>query len=79
MRTPPEENRAIGEWIGAKLNKFSGPVRFLISEKGVSLIEALEITMIVTETRQLLRCPLHINDPEFATALVAAWRDITGA
>ena len=96
MRTTPEENRAIGEWIGAKLNKFSGPVRFLLPEKGVSLIdapdmpfhdpaanaalfEALEKTLIVTETRQLLRCPLHINDPEFAAALVAAWRDITGA
>ena len=96
MRTTPEENRAMGEWIGAKLNKFSGPVRFLLPEKGVSLIdapdmpfhdpaanaalfEALEKTLIVTETRQLLRCPLHINDPEFAAALVAAWRDITGA
>jgi uncharacterized protein (UPF0261 family) len=93
MRTSAEENRAIGEWIGAKLNKFTGPVRFLIPEKGVSLIdapdmpfhdleadaalfEALEKTMIVSEQRQLLRCPHHINDPEFAAALAAAWRDI---
>ncbi|MDP6475207.1 MAG: Tm-1-like ATP-binding domain-containing protein [Alphaproteobacteria bacterium] len=93
MRTTPEEMRAIGEWIGAKLNKFSGPVRFLIPEKGVSLIdapdmpfhdpaadsalfEALEKTLIETELRKLVRCPHHINDAEFASALAAAWRDI---
>ena len=95
MRTTPEENRAMGEWIGAKLNKFAGPVRFLILEKGVSLIdapdmpfhdpdadaalfEALEATLIETETRKLVRCPHHINDAEFAAALVAAWNEITG-
>ena len=39
MRTTPEENRAMGEWIGAKLNACQGPVRFLIPEKGVSLID----------------------------------------
>ena len=94
MRTTPEENRAIGEWIGAKLNKFSGPVRFLIPEKGVSLIdapdmpfhdpaadaalfEALESTLVESETRKLVRCPHHINDPEFAAALVDAWCEIT--
>ena len=94
MRTTPEENRAMGEWIGAKLNKFSGPVRFLIPEKGVSLIdapdmpfhdpaadaalfEALECTLVETATRKLVRCPYHVNDPEFAAALVDAWREIT--
>lgn len=93
MRTNVEENRAIGEWIGKKLNAFTGPVRFLMPEKGVSLIdapdmpfhdpaadaalfEALEATLIATEARQLVRCPLHINDAEFAAALVAAWHDI---
>jgi uncharacterized protein (UPF0261 family) len=40
MRTTPEENRRMGEWIGAKLNACEGPVRFLIPEKGVSLIDA---------------------------------------
>ena len=39
MRTTPEENRAMGEWIGKKLNQMEGPVRFLIPEKGVSLID----------------------------------------
>ena len=93
MRTSAEENRAIGEWIGAKLNNFTGAVRFLIPEKGVSLIdapdmpfhdpaadaalfEALEKTLIETGTRKLVRCPHHVNDPEFAAALVAAWRDV---
>ena len=95
MRTTAEENRAIGKWIGAKLNTFTGPVRFLIPENGVSLIdapdmpfhdpeadaalfEALEATVTVSEKRQLLRYPYHINDAEFATALVAAWRDVNG-
>ena len=39
MRTTPEENRAMGEWIGNKLNQMNGPVRFLIPEKGVSVID----------------------------------------
>lgn len=40
MRTTAAENRAMGEWIGAKLNACEGPVRFLIPEGGVSLIDA---------------------------------------
>jgi len=40
MRTTPEENRRIGEWIGAKLNACQGEVRFLIPEGGVSMIDA---------------------------------------
>jgi uncharacterized protein (UPF0261 family) len=39
MRTTPEENRAIGEWIGNKLNACDGPVRFLIPERGVSALD----------------------------------------
>ena len=40
MRTTPEENRAIGEWIAARLNRMEGPVRFLLPLKGVSAIDA---------------------------------------
>ena len=29
MRTTADENRAIGEWIVARLNRMEGPVRFL--------------------------------------------------
>ncbi len=39
MRTTAEECRAIGEWIGARLNRCDGPVRFLIPEKGVSALD----------------------------------------
>ena len=39
MRTTAEENRRMGEWLAAKLNACSGPVRFLLPRKGVSLID----------------------------------------
>ncbi len=39
MRTTADENRAIGEFIAAKLNAMQGPVRFLIPERGVSAID----------------------------------------
>jgi uncharacterized protein (UPF0261 family) len=94
MRTTAEECRAIGEWIGAKLNDCEGPVRFLIPEKGVSaldveggafwdpaadaaLFEALEATIRQTGQRRIERLPLHINDPQFAEAAVAAFHQIT--
>jgi uncharacterized protein (UPF0261 family)/ABC-type branched-subunit amino acid transport system ATPase component len=40
MRTTPEENARIGKWIADKLNRCEGPVRFLIPEGGVSLLDA---------------------------------------
>jgi uncharacterized protein (UPF0261 family)/ABC-type branched-subunit amino acid transport system ATPase component len=40
MRTTPEECTRMGEWIVAKLNRMDGPVRFLIPEGGVSLLDA---------------------------------------
>lgn len=39
MRTTPEENARMGQWIAEKLNKCDGPVRFFIPEGGVSLID----------------------------------------
>jgi uncharacterized protein (UPF0261 family) len=39
MRTSAEECRAIGEWIGNKLNTCDGPIRFLIPEQGVSALD----------------------------------------
>jgi uncharacterized protein (UPF0261 family) len=93
MRTTAEENRRMGEWIGAKLNACAGPVRFLIPEGGVSMIDApgqpfhdptadaalfdaLAATIEQTPRRRLIRLPHHINDPEFAQALVANFREI---
>jgi uncharacterized protein (UPF0261 family) len=93
MRTTAEECRAIGEWIGGKLDLCDGPIRMLIPEKGVSaldieggpffdpeadaaLFDAIERTVVWTGNRRLQRLPLHINDPEFADAAVAAYGEI---
>ncbi|MCA1408906.1 Tm-1-like ATP-binding domain-containing protein [Ensifer sp. IC3342] len=40
------------------------------------LFEALEATVETTDARRIERLPLHINDPQFAEAAVAAYRDI---
>jgi uncharacterized protein (UPF0261 family) len=40
MRTTATENTAIGEFIAAKLNACDGPVRFLLPEGGVSMVDA---------------------------------------
>ena len=93
MRTTPDENRELGQWIGRKLNACDGPVRFLIPERGVSaldiaggpfrnpeadaaLFDALAGTVTQTDQRQLIRLPLHINDPAFAAAAARAFTDI---
>jgi uncharacterized protein (UPF0261 family)/ABC-type branched-subunit amino acid transport system ATPase component len=39
MRTTAEENERMGRWIGERLNHMEGPVRFLIPEGGVSLLD----------------------------------------
>jgi uncharacterized protein (UPF0261 family) len=94
MRTTPEENALIGRWIGERLNACEGPVRFLLPEGGVSLIdapgkpfhdpeadaalfEAVEGTVKRTGRRRVARLPHAVNDPEFAAALVAAFREVT--
>jgi len=41
-----------------------------------ALFEALETTLRQTQSRKLLRLPLHINDPQFADALVEQFRAI---
>jgi uncharacterized protein (UPF0261 family)/ABC-type branched-subunit amino acid transport system ATPase component len=40
MRTTADENARMGRWIGERLNRCDGPVRFLIPEKGLSGIDA---------------------------------------
>jgi len=93
MRTNVDECRAIGEWIGGKLDLCAGPIRFLIPEKGLSaldieggafwspaadaaLFEALERTLRPAPNRAIMRLPMHINDPQFAAAAVAAFTEI---
>ncbi|MEZ5824434.1 MAG: Tm-1-like ATP-binding domain-containing protein [Geminicoccaceae bacterium] len=39
MRTTPDENRRIASWIAKRLNRMEGPVRFLLPEGGVSMID----------------------------------------
>jgi uncharacterized protein (UPF0261 family)/ABC-type branched-subunit amino acid transport system ATPase component len=43
-----------------------------------ALFAALERTMRQTSSRQLIRVKRHINDPEFAAAIVAAFRALHG-
>lgn len=93
MRTTPEENALMGQWIADRLNRMPGPVRFLLPEGGVSAIDApgmpfhdpdadavlftaLEEHFRQDARHQLVRIPAHINDPAFAAAAVAAFRDI---
>jgi uncharacterized protein (UPF0261 family) len=40
MRTTADENRRMGRWIGERLNRMEGPVRFLLPEGGVSALDA---------------------------------------
>ena len=40
MRTTAEESARAGRWIGARLNRMDGPVRFLLPEGGVSQLDA---------------------------------------
>jgi uncharacterized protein (UPF0261 family)/ABC-type branched-subunit amino acid transport system ATPase component len=95
MRTTAAENDRIGRWIGERLNRMDGPVRFLLPELGISAVDqpgqafhdpqadaalfaALEQTVRQTASRQLIRIKRHINDPEFAAAVVAAFRKLHG-
>jgi uncharacterized protein (UPF0261 family) len=81
MRTTPEENAALGHWIGARLNACPGPVRLLIPEHGISALDieggpfwhpeadaALFQTLkdTITEPTRLIFLPYHINDPAFS-------------
>jgi uncharacterized protein (UPF0261 family) len=40
MRTTPEENQAVGDFIVSRLNRMEGPARFLLPLRGVSAIDA---------------------------------------
>ena len=51
---------------------------FFDPDADAALFEALEATLVETADRRILRYPLHINDPAFAEAAVAAFREISG-
>jgi uncharacterized protein (UPF0261 family) len=46
-------------------------------EADAALFDALEATVVPTAGRRIVRLPFHINDPEFASAAVAAFREIS--
>jgi uncharacterized protein (UPF0261 family) len=47
-------------------------------EADAALFTALEQTVRVTGNRQLVRVRRNINEPEFASAIVSAWRGLAG-
>jgi uncharacterized protein (UPF0261 family)/ABC-type branched-subunit amino acid transport system ATPase component len=95
MRTTADENERMGRWIGERLNRMDGPVRFFLPEGGVSALDApgqpfwdpeadaalfaaLERTVRETSNRQIIRIKRNINDVEFASAIVSAFRALIG-
>jgi uncharacterized protein (UPF0261 family) len=90
MRTTPEENAAIGEFLARKLNALTGPAVFLLPEGGVSALDApgqafhdpdADAALFAAVEKDtapgiVRRVPHHINDPEFADAVLDAWREV---
>lgn len=91
MRTTVEENRAIGEWLARKLDALTGRWVFLLPLGGVSALDApglpfhdpdadaalfAAIESGVAAPERVRRVPHHVNDPEFADAVLAAWREV---
>jgi uncharacterized protein (UPF0261 family) len=91
MRTTVAENVEVGRLLARKLNACSGPTVFLLPTGGVSALDAPgqafwdpaadaalfeTIEREVRDPGRVRRVDRHINDPEFADALVAAWRDV---
>ena len=90
IRTTVDENRAIGQWLARKLNTLTGPWLFLLPMSGVSALDApgqafhdpeadaalfAAIESGVSDADRVRRVPHHVNDPEFADAVLAAWRE----
>jgi uncharacterized protein (UPF0261 family) len=84
MRTTPDENARLGEMIARKANAARGPVRIVLPLRGVSAIDSpgqpfhdpSAATALFGAIRQHSTVPIteldvHINDPQFAAAVVA--------
>lgn len=93
MRTTVAENVEIGRFLAGKLNACAGPVLFLLPTGGVSALDAPgqafwdpdadaalfeTIEREVRDPDRVRRVDQHINDPEFADAVVEAWRTVLG-
>jgi uncharacterized protein (UPF0261 family) len=88
MRTTPAENTAIGEFLARKIAAFTGPAVFLVPTGGFSVLdvpgapfhdpEADAALLAALDGVAVVRTvPAAINDPEFADAVVSAWREVT--
>jgi uncharacterized protein (UPF0261 family) len=91
MRTTAQECAEIGRFLGRKLAAMTGPARMLLPTGGVSALdapgmpfhdpeadEALFAEIEAAAPDRVTRLPHHVNDPAFADALVAAWREVAG-
>jgi uncharacterized protein (UPF0261 family) len=84
MRTTKEENAELGRRIARKLSSASGPTALFVPLRGVSMIDAegqpfhdaeadaalFEELRKVGDGVELVELDAHINDPEFAHAMV---------
>lgn len=82
MRTTPDENRRLGEELGAKAARATGPTAILLPARGVSAIDkegqpfddpAARRALFAgirsrAEDVDVIELDRHINDPPFATA-----------
>ena len=87
VRTTPEENRQIGQTIGERLGDPAAPTTVLVPKRGVSALDqeggpffdphcirafVEGLKMSINSKVQVAEVDRHINDPEFAEALVSA-------
>ncbi len=94
MRTTAEECAAMGTWIGERLNQMEAVRFLLpehgvsaLDAPGQpfhdptarrALYDALARTVREGASRRVVRVPAHINDEAFATAVLAAFRELHG-
>ncbi|HEY8465612.1 MAG TPA: Tm-1-like ATP-binding domain-containing protein [Solirubrobacterales bacterium] len=86
MRTTKEECAELGRRIARKLSAAKGPTALFVPLKGVSMIDAEgqpfwdpeadaalfeELRKGVGDNVELIELDMHVNDPEFARAMVA--------
>ncbi len=91
MRTNPDENRQIGEWIARAANAAQGPVAVLLPLRGVSQLDSpggpfwdpeadaacfAAIREHLRPDIQLIEVDANINDPEFAERAVGVLLDL---
>ena len=92
MRTTADENRQLGAIVAGKLNRSTGPVRVVMPRKGVSAYDcagkafwdpeadAAFVDGIRDELAAHVRLSeyqMHINDPEFAQAVVREFLEVS--